>query len=121
TGDVGAEALAETIVEGIRRVENDGVAREDITVRTQTGASSSATELVEGVISEEEPVREDMPATVEGASIAVLDVEFDIRESNVDAEYDVGSVEDLNAAIDAEECQFEQYADALADLDVDVA
>jgi thermosome len=121
TGDVGAEALAETIVEGIRQVENDGVAREDITVRTQTGASSSATELVEGVISEEEPVREDMPSTVEDASIAVLDVEFDIRESNVDAEYDVGSVEQLNAAIDAEESQFAQYADALADLDVDVA
>ncbi|EMA51665.1 thermosome subunit 3 [Halococcus morrhuae DSM 1307] len=121
TGDVGAEALAETVVEGIRQVENDGVAREDITVRTQTGASSSATELVEGVISEEEPVREDMPSTVEDASIAVLDVEFDIRESNVDAEYDVGSVDELNAAIDAEESQFEQYADALADLDVDVA
>jgi thermosome len=121
TGDVGAEALAETVVEGIRQVEGDGVARNDITVRTQTGASSSATELVEGVVSEEEPVREDMLSSVEDASIAVLDVEFDIRESNVDAEYDVQSVEQLNAAIDAEEGQFEQYADALADLDVDVA
>jgi thermosome len=121
TGDVGAEALADTVVEGIRQVEGDGVARNDITVRTQTGASSSATELVEGVISEEEPVREDMPTTVEDASIAVLDVEFDIRESNVDAEYDVQSVDQLNAAIDAEEGQFKQYADKLADLDVDVA
>jgi thermosome len=121
TGDVGAEALAETVVKAIRQVEDDGVARENITVRTQTGASSSATELVEGVISEEEPVREDMPASVEDASIAVLDVEFDIRESNVDAEYDVQSVDQLNAAIDAEESQFEQYADKLADLDVDVA
>ncbi len=121
TGDVGAEALADTVVEGIRQVEGDGVARNDITVRTQTGASSSATELVEGVISEEEPVREDMPTTVEDASIAVLDVEFDIRESNVDAEYDVQSVDQLNAAIDAEEGQFKQYADTLADLDVDVA
>ncbi|WP_202593624.1 thermosome subunit alpha [Halococcus sediminicola] len=121
TGDVGAEALADTVVQGIRQVEGDGVAREDITVRTQTGASSSATELVEGVISEEEPVREDMPNSVEDASIAVLDVEFDIRESNVDAEYDVQSVDQLNAAIDAEENQFKQYAEQLADLDVDVA
>ncbi len=122
TGDVGAEALAETVVEGIRQVEgSDSVARDDVTVRTQTGASSSATELVEGVISEEEPVREDMPTTVENASIAVLDVEFDIRESNVDAEYDVSSIDQLNAALDAEEGQFKQYADALSELDVDVA
>jgi thermosome len=121
TGDVDPEVLAETVVKAIRQVEDDGVARNDVTVRTQTGASSSATGLVEGVISEEEPVREDMPATVENASIAVLDVEFDIRESNVDAEYDVQSVDQLNAAIDAEESQFAQYADALVDLDVDVA
>ncbi len=122
TGDVGAEALAETVVEAVRQVEgDDGVARDEISIRTQTGASSSATELVEGVVSEEEPVREDMPKSVENASIAVLDVEFDIREANVDAEYDVSSVDQLNAAIDAEESQFEQYADALADLDVDVA
>ena len=121
TGDVGAEALAETVVEAVRQVEGDSVTREEIAIRTQTGASSSATELVEGVVSEEEPVREDMPESVEDASIAVLDVEFDIREANVDAEYDVTSVDQLNAAIDAEESQFEQYADALADLDVDVA
>lgn len=122
TGDVGAERLAGTVVEAIRQVESDhGVARNEVAVRTQTGASSSATELVEGVISEEEPVREDMPTTVEDASIAVLDVEFDIRESNVDAEYDVQNVEQLNAAIDAEESQFKQYAEALADLDIDVA
>jgi thermosome len=121
TGDVDPAMLAETVVEGVRQVEEDGVARDEVTVRTQTGASSSATELVEGVISEEEPVREDMPTTVEDASIAVLDVEFDIRESNIDAEYDVQSVEQLNAAIDAEESQFKQYANALSDLDVDVA
>src|SRR5699024_6220015 len=121
TGDVNADVLAETLVDAVRQVENGGVARDEITVRTQTGASSSATELVEGVISEEEPVREDMPNGVEDASIAVLDVEFDIRESNVDAEYDVTSVDQLNAAIDAEESQFEQYAEKLGDLDVDVA
>jgi archaeal chaperonin len=122
TGDVNADALAETVVDAVRQVESDdGVAREEIAVRTQTGAASSATELVEGVISEEERVREDMPTGVEDASIAVLDVEFDIRESSVDAEYDVTNIDQLNAALDAEESQFKQYAEKLADLDVDVA
>jgi thermosome len=122
TGDIGADVLADTVVKAVRQVKDKaGVARDEIAVRTQTGASSSATELVKGVISEEEPVREDMARTVADASIAVVDAEFDIRESNVDAEYDVSSVDQLNAAIDAEESQLSQYADALADLDIDVA
>src|SRR6056297_1796651 len=49
TGDIEADALAETIVAAVQQVRTDsGVDRDSITVRTQTGASSSATELVQG-------------------------------------------------------------------------
>ncbi|PSQ42930.1 thermosome subunit, partial [Halobacteriales archaeon SW_5_68_122] len=62
TGDIDAAALAETIVEAIRQVQADaGVDRDAITIRTQTGPGASATELVQGVISEEEPLHEEMP------------------------------------------------------------
>jgi thermosome len=122
TGDVAPEVLAETVVEAIERVQDeDGVEREDVVVRTQTGASSSATEFVEGVISEEEPVHDNMSSSVEDATVAVLDVEFEVREGNVDAEYDVTSVDQLNAAIEAEEGQLQEFADTLADAGVDAA
>lgn len=46
TGDIGAAPLAETVVGAIRMVEEeDGVKRDNVRVRTQTDASSSATEL----------------------------------------------------------------------------
>ena len=122
TGDIEAAALAETVVAAVDQVIGDGgVDRDSITVRTQTGASSSATELVQGVILEEEPKHDDMPRTVEDATIAVLDLDLEVREANIDAEYDITSVDQLEAAIEAEEGELRGYADALKDAGVDVA
>jgi len=122
TGDIEAAALAETVVAAVEQVTgDDGVDRDSITIRTQTGASSSATELVQGVILEEEPVHDDMPRTVEDATIAVLDLDLEVREANIDAEYDITSVDQLEAAIEAEEGELREYADSIKEAGVDVA
>jgi len=122
TGDIEADDLAETIVAAVQQVRtDDGVDRDSITVRTQTGASSSATELVQGVIVDEEPAHADMPRTVEDATVAVLDLDLEIRESNIDAEYDITSVDQLEAAIEAEEGELRGYAEKVADAGVEVA
>ena len=121
TGDVEAGSLAQTVVEAIRQVQTaDGIDRDSVTVRTQTGASSSATELVQGVIVEEEPLHDDMPRSVEDAKIAIIDNDIEVREANVDAEYNVSDVDQLNAAIEAEEQELRGYADAIAETGADV-
>lgn len=122
TGDIGAVPLAESVVQAIRMVaDGNSVARDNVQVRTQTGASSSATELVEGVISEEEPLHENMSRRVEDATIAVLDLDLEVRESNIDAEYNVTSVDQLNAALDAEEGELREYAETITDAGIDAA
>jgi thermosome len=121
TGDVAAADLAATVVEAVEHVRTeDGVARENIAIQTQAGASSSATELVEGVIVDEEPAHDNMPRRVEGAAVAVVDADLEVRESNVDAEYAVSSVDDLNAAIEAENEELRGYAEDLAASGADV-
>jgi len=123
TGDVAAEALAETVVDAVRHVNGDrekGVDRENITIHAQTGAASSATELVEGVIIDEEPVSAESPRTVSDASIAVIDADLEVRESNIDAEYNVSNVDQLNAAIEAEESELREYAEALDEVGANV-
>ncbi|MBV0923717.1 thermosome subunit [Halomicroarcula limicola] len=121
TGDVDAERLAEVVVEAVRHARtDDGVIRDNIEVHTQTGAATSATELVEGVIIDDTPVHDNMARSVEDASIAVLDAELDVRESNVDAEYNVTNVDQLNAALDAEEEELQGYAQAVVDSGADV-
>ena len=122
TGDIDAGALAETVVEAVRQVEGDGgVDRDAIAIRARTGPGASATELVQGVISEEEPLDEDMPRDLSDADIAVLDVDLEVREAEIDAEYDISNVDQLDAAIEAEESELRGYADTVADAGVDVA
>jgi thermosome len=120
TGDVEASALAETVVAAVRQATGNGQTRDQISIRSQAGASSSATELVEGIIIEEEPVHGNMPSSVQDISIAVIDADLEVRESNIDAEYNVSSVDQLNAAIEAEEEELAGYAEAIAEIGADV-
>ncbi|MFP8891382.1 thermosome subunit alpha [Natrialbaceae archaeon A-CW2] len=121
TGGLTPEALAETVVEAVRHVDSDeGVARDNIEVHTQVGASSSATELVSGIIIDEEPAHDEMPTVIEDASIGILDVELGVRTGEVDAEYSIDSMDQLTAALDHEEAELRQYAQDVIDSGVDV-
>ncbi|WP_049895345.1 thermosome subunit alpha [Halopiger xanaduensis] len=121
TGGLTARSLAETVVEAVRHVDTDaGVQRDNINVHTQLGASSNATELIPGIVVDEEPAHDAMPTEVEDASIAVLDVELDVRTGEVDAEYAIDSIDQLNAAIDAEESELQGYAETVVDSGADV-
>ncbi|WP_418280382.1 thermosome subunit alpha [Halorubrum sp. DTA98] len=125
TGDVAARDLAALVVEAVERVvdEADGEAtvdRDRIHVHPRTGAASSATELVEGVIVDEEPAHDGMPRSVDDATVAILDTKLEVRQGDVDAEYSITSVEGLNAAIEAEDAELRGYAETLAAAGVDV-
>ena len=121
TGDVTADVLAEVVVEAVEHVRNDGtVDRDDISIQTRVGGSSGATELISGVVVDDEPVHDNMPRTVEDATIAVLHFDLDIKETEVDAEYTIENIDQLNAAIEAEEAELQGYVDALVDAGVDV-
>ncbi|AXG06477.1 thermosome subunit [Haloplanus rubicundus] len=121
TGDVSAEALAERVVAAVRHVTADSdIDRDSIHITTHTGASSSATRLIEGVVVDKDPVVDAMPRSVSDATVAVVDVKLDVRKSAVDTEYSITSVDQLDAALDAEETELRGYASALADAGVDV-
>ncbi|MDX5988552.1 thermosome subunit [Haloferax mediterranei ATCC 33500] len=123
TGDVTADVLAKHVVKAVQMAHEDGDGtfhHEDVRVLTRTGASSSATELVEGVVLDKEPINENMPRSVEDATVAVLDMKLDVREGEADTEYSINSVDQLTAAIDAEDEELRGYAEALTDAGVDV-
>ncbi|MFW6457903.1 MAG: thermosome subunit alpha [Halodesulfurarchaeum sp.] len=122
TGGIAAERLADGIVHAIRQVEADGTIHdEDIQIVAQPGESASATEVVDGVIIDEEPLSEDMPRLVEDATVAVIDADLETRETEVDVEYNVQSAAQLDSAIESEQRELRKYADSLLDAGVDVA
>ena len=121
TGGATAEELAAAIVEAVRRVEADGrVDRDAINVVAQTGRSSTATELIEGVVVDAEPVRDDMPRQADGATVAVIDQALEQPETDIDVEYNVASADQLADAVAAEESRMAGYAEALDDAGVEV-
>ncbi len=122
TGGVAAEALARTVVDAVAHARtDDGVDRDAVTVHTRVGASSTATELVEGIVLDEDPANDGMPRAVEDATIAVLDVDLEVNTGDVDAEYSVDSVDQLTTAMESEERELREYAETLDDAGVDVA
>jgi thermosome len=122
TGDITADKLAKLVVRAVHMVHDDAERfdRDDIRVETRKGASSSATELVEGVVVDKEPAVDSMPGRVEDATVAVLDFKLDVRKTEADTEYKISTVDQLTAAIEAEDAELRGYAENLADAEVDV-
>ncbi|MFB6124903.1 MAG: thermosome subunit alpha [Halanaeroarchaeum sp.] len=122
TGGITAASLAEDIVTAVRKAQVDGsISPEDVQIVTRSGQSSNATELIDGVVVDEEPLREGMPRTVTDATVALVDTDLETREASVDVEYNVQSADQLDAAVESEQRELRGYADALADAGVDVA
>jgi len=121
TGDVDADTLAEHVVAAVEHVRDGSeVERDDIHLETKVGGSSGSTELVEGFILDEEPAHDNMPRSVEDADVLVLDAELEVRETEVDAEFNITDVDQLNAALDSEEASLREYVDAIVDAGADV-
>jgi len=121
TGDVDSETLAEHVVGAVQQVRSDGeIDRDDIRIHAQVGASSGATELVEGFVLEEEPVHDGMPTSLSDASAAIVDVDLEVRETEIDAEFNITDVDQLNTAIEAEEEELRGYAETFEEVGADV-
>ncbi|WP_073307068.1 thermosome subunit alpha [Halobaculum gomorrense] len=123
TGDIATGVLAGIVVDAVLQVADDDdrrVNRDDIRVFTRTGASAAAAELVRGVVFEEEPANDNMPRSVEEATVAVLDTKLDVRSGEVDTEYTITSVDQLDAALSAEDAERRTIAETLSAAGVDV-
>jgi len=121
TGDVTARELASLVVTAVDDVATPaGVDADAVHVQPRSGAASSATELIDGIVFEDELVHDGMPTRVDDATVAVLETKLEVTQGDIDAEYAITSADGLTAALEAEEAELRGYADTLADAGVDV-
>jgi thermosome len=122
TGDATAETLAALVVDAVRQVAGDDgrLDRGDVHTHVRTGAAASATELLRGVVVDGGPLTDAMPREVTDAAVAVLDADLEVRTGDVDVEYAITTVDQLDAAVAAEDEELRGYASTLADAGVDV-
>ncbi len=115
------ESLAELVVAAIQAAEEDGGVNLDaIEVRTAVGRPASESELVSGVLIEEEPVHDGMPTTVSDAAIALLSTGIEIQEPEIDAEIAVDDPEQLREFQDAERASLRERVDHIVEAGADV-
>ena len=113
--------LAELVVAAIRSAaDGNDVDIDSVEVRTAVGRPAAESELIEGVLIEEEPVHDNMPSQVTDASIGLLNTGIEIEEPEIDAEIAVDDPQALREFQDAERDSLRERVDHLVDAGVDV-
>jgi thermosome len=105
----GAEAskdkLCDLVVRAVTMVTDDDgkVDIENIKVEKKTGGSIEDSEIVEGVLIDKERVHPSMPKKVVDAKILLLNAAVEFKKTEVDAEINITSPDQLQAFLDEEE------------------
>ena len=107
--DVAVKAVttvAEQRADGSYYVDDD-----DIQVTKKQGGSIADTELVEGIIVDKERVHPGMPAQVENARIALIDVALEVKKTEIDAKIEITDPSQLQAFLSEEENMLRRMVD----------
>jgi archaeal chaperonin len=105
----GAEAskdkLCDLVVRAVTMITDDDgkVDIENIKVEKKTGGSIEDSEIVEGVLIDKERVHPSMPKKVVNAKILLLNAAVEFKKTEVDAEINITSPDQLQAFLDEEE------------------
>ncbi|MFC4439690.1 MULTISPECIES: thermosome subunit alpha [Natrialbaceae] len=115
------DLLAGLVVDAVQSVaDDDEVDTDNIKVEKVVGGSIENSELVEGVIVDKERVSENMPYFAEDASVAIVDGDLEIKETEIDAEVNVTDPDQLEQFLEQEEQQLQEMAGKVADAGADV-
>ena len=113
--------LAGLVVAAVSAVhEDDGIDLDDVNVETVVGGSVENSVLVEGVVLDKERAKEGMPRRVEDAKVLLSDVPLEVRETEVSAELNVTSPDQLRGFLEHEEAELRGLVDAIVDSGANV-
>ncbi|MEF8842657.1 MAG: thermosome subunit beta [Haloarculaceae archaeon] len=124
--ELNKELLGQLIVDAVRAVTveaEDGsnvVDLDYVKIETQTGRSSSESELLRGAVIDKDPVHPDMPTEFAEAKALLMDEPIEIEETDVDAELQVDSPDQLQQFLDSEEKQLREKVERIKELGADV-
>ncbi len=125
TVEINKEHLAEIALKAVKKIaeEKEGGHEADIDnikLQKQAGASVDESELIDGLILEKERLHERMPEEVNDAKIALLNYEFDVKKTEVDASIEITSADQLQMFIDEEEKGIKKMVDIVKEAGADV-
>ena len=114
------DKLSKLCVDSVRSVaeETDGemtVDIENIKVEKKVGGSVEDSELISGMIIDKERVHPNMPKKVESAKILLLSTAVELKSTEVDAEIQITSPDQLQSFLDQEEKMLKNMVTKITD------
>lgn len=99
------EKLSDLSVKAVKLVAEDdsSVDLDNIKIEKRTGGSVEDSELIRGIVIDKEKVHPSMPRLVRNAKVALLDKEIEIKKTEIDANIEITSPDQLQAFLDQEE------------------
>ncbi len=111
--------FAKLAVDAVRQVieKRDGKVTADIDlvkVMKKHGRSLDETELVNGIVIDKEVAHAEMPKTVTGGGIALLNAKLEIEKTEIDAKININKPEDMYLFLEEEENLLRKMAEDVA-------
>ncbi|MBI2208137.1 TCP-1/cpn60 chaperonin family protein [Candidatus Woesearchaeota archaeon] len=98
------DTLAVLAVKAVKMVEEDGyVDKDNIKIEKRTGGSVEDSELIKGIVIDKERLSANMPRVVKNAKIALIDREIEIKKTEMDANIQIKTPDQMQAFLDQEE------------------
>ncbi len=96
--------FADIIVRAVKQIENKGkVDLSDIKIEKSKGDGIKDTELISGIVIDKSRISQDMPQSVRGAKIALIDFSLELRNPEIETKISISSPEQLHGFIAQEE------------------
>lgn len=106
--------LTDLSVKAVTRVAEDGeIDANDINIETKQGGTIHDSELIKGMILDEEKASNEMPVTVQDAKTALLDTAIEVEETETDAEIQIDSPDQMQEFIEKQEETLKDMVDKI--------
>jgi thermosome len=110
------EKLSDLAVKAVKLVAEDdsSVDLDNIKIEKRAGGSVEDSELIKGIVIDKEKVHAQMPRVVKNARIALVDKEIEIKKTEIDANIEITSPDQLQAFLDQEEKMLKDMVEQIA-------
>ena len=116
------EKLSDLAVKSVKLVAelDNSVDMDNIKIEKRSGGSVEDSELIKGIVLDKEKVHSSMPRLVRNAKIALLDKEIEIKKTEIDANIEITSPDQLQAFLDQEEKMLKNMVESIANSGANV-
>ncbi|MEK6897052.1 MAG: thermosome subunit alpha [Nanoarchaeota archaeon] len=98
------EWFADIIVKAVKQIKDNGkINLGDIKIEKSKGDGIKDTELISGIVIDKGAISRDMPNSVKGSRIALIDFPLELRNPEIETKISISSPEQLHGFIEQEE------------------